>query len=76
MATTGSVDVNLDNFGGMINNSSSLGASVTEGVANQGALIGLAIGLAIAVGLLFGLVIIMLAFIVTLIQKVKGVKRA
>ena len=76
MATTGSVIVDLNNFGDMVNNSALLGNQVTEGVANQGALIGLAIGLAIAVGLLFGLVIIMLAFIVTLIQKVKGVKRA
>ena len=76
MATTGSVDVNLTPFGNMINNSTELGSEVTGGVADQGALIGLAIGLAIAVGLLFGLIVIMLGFIVTLIQKVKGVKRA
>ena len=76
MATTGSVDVNLDNFGGMINNSASLGANVTAGVANQGDLIGLSIGLTIAIGLLFGVVILLLAFIVTLVKRTKGIKHA
>ena len=59
MATTGSVDVNLSKFGGMINNSSSLGANVTEGIADQGALIGLAVGLSIALVLLFGVIFLM-----------------
>ena len=76
MATTGSLDVNLTNFGEMINNSSDLGAEVTGGVADQGDLIGLAIGLSIAIGLLFGVVILLLGFIVTLIKKTKGVKQA
>jgi len=76
MATTGSLDVNLTNFGEMINNSSDLGAEVTGGVADQGDLIGLAIGLSIAIGLLFGVVILLLGFIVTLIKKTKGVKKA
>jgi len=76
MATTGSLDVNLDNFGEMVNNSSSLGAEVTGGVADQGDLIGLAIGLSIAIGLLFGVVILLLGFIVTLVKKTKGIKSA
>jgi len=76
MATTGSLDVNLDNFGEMINNSSNLGAEVTGGVADQGDLIGLAIGLSIAIGLLFGVVVLLLAFIVTLVKKTKRIKSA
>ena len=76
MATTGSLDVNLTPFGDMINNSSLLGAEVTGGVSDQGDLIGLAIGLSIAIGLLFGVVVLLLAFIVTLVKKTKGIKRA
>jgi len=76
MATTGSVDVNLTNFGEMINNSTDLGSEVTGGVADQGDLIGLAIGLSIAIGLLFGVVILLLAFIMTLVKKTKGIKSA
>ena len=75
LATTGSVDVNLDNFKDMINNSSDLGAEVTGGVADQGDLIGLAIGLSIAIGLLFGVIILLLAFIMTLVKKTKGMKK-
>ena len=76
MGTTGSVTVDLNNFRDMINNSSTLGAEVTGGVADQGDLIGLAIGLSIAIGLLFGVVVLLLAFIVTLVKKTKGIKRA
>ena len=76
MATTGAVSVDLNNFGDMINNSTTLGASVTGGVADQGDLIGLAIGLSIAIGLLFGVVVLLLAFIVTLVKKTKNIKRA
>ena len=60
----------------MINNSTELGADVTGGVADQGDLIGLAIGLSIAIGLLFGVVILLLATIVTLVKKTKGVGKA
>ena len=75
-ATTGSVDVNVEKFGNMINNSTDLGQEITGGVADQGDLIGLAIGLSIAIGLLFGVVILLLATIVTLIKRVKGLKSA
>ena len=76
MGTTGAVTVDLNNFRDMINNSSTLGAEVTGGVADQGELIGLAIGLSIAVGLLFGVIVLLLAFIVTLVKKTKGIKSA
>ena len=76
MATTGSVNVDLNNFGDMINNSANLGNQVTAGVAGQGDLIGLSIGLTIAIGLLFGVVILLLAFIVTLVKRTKGIKHA
>ena len=76
MTATGAVTVDLNNFRDMINNSSDLGAEVTGGVADQGDLIGLAIGLSIAIGLLFGVVILLLAFVVTLVKKTKGIKNA
>ena len=75
MATTGSVDVNLDKFGNMINNSTEVGAKVTEGVADQGDLIGLAIGLSVALGLLVGVIVFMLGVVVMLIRKTKGIKK-
>ena len=59
MATTGSVSVDLNNFGDMINNSGDIGESVTGGIADQGAIIGLAIGLSIALILLFGVIFLM-----------------
>ena len=75
-ATVGTVTVDLNNFRDMINNTSDIGENVTEGVADQGDLIGLAIGLSIAIGLLFGVVILLLATILTLIKRVKGLKSA
>jgi len=76
IATTGSVDVNLDKFGNMINSSSGLGSNVIGGVEDQGDLIGLAIGLSIAIGLLFGVIILLLATIVVLIKRTKGIGKA
>lgn len=76
MGTTGAVTVDLNNFRDMINSSALLGNEVTGGVADQGDLIGLAIGLTIAIGLLFGVVVLLLAFIVTLVRKTKGIKHA
>ena len=75
IATVGTVDVDLNNFGDMINNSASVGENVTKGVSDQGDLIGLAIGLSIAIGLLFGVVILLLATIVMLIKRTKGLKK-
>jgi len=76
MATTGSVDVNLTAIGNTINNSTTLGHLVVQGVADQGDLIGLAIGLAIAIGLLIGLIFLVISIIPRLIAKVKGIRRA
>jgi len=76
MATTGSVDVNLTPYGNMINNSSSLGANITSGVADQGSLIGLAIGLAIAIVLLFGVVFLMFGKIMQILKTTKALKSA
>jgi len=75
IATTGSVDVNLDNFGNMINESSELGANVITGVSDQGDLIGLAIGLSIAIGMLFGVVLLLIGIIITLVRRTKGLKK-
>ena len=76
MATTGSVDVNLTAISNTINNSTTLGHLVVQGVADQGDLIGLAIGLAIAIGLLIGLIFLVISIIPRLIAKVKGIRRA
>jgi hypothetical protein len=76
MATTGSVDVNLTNFGSMVNASSDLGAKVVTGVADQGALIGLALGLGLALIFLFGIIVYMLRQITNLIRETKGIKKA
>lgn len=76
MATTGSVTIDLNNFGDMINNSAGVGEQVTQGVAEQGSLIGLSIGLTLAIGLLFGVIVLLLAFVVTLVRKTKGIKHA
>jgi hypothetical protein len=75
-STTGSIAVDLNNFGDMVNSASGIGAGVTGGVSDQGDLIGLAIGLSIAIGLLFGVVILLLGFIVTLIRRTKAIKKA
>jgi hypothetical protein len=76
MASVGTLDINLSNFGDMVNNSSKLGSEVTGGVADQGSLIGLAIGIAIAITLLFGVILLVLGYIVKLIKEVKGMKHA
>jgi len=60
----------------MINSSAGLGENVIGGVEDQGDLIGLAIGLSIAIGLLFGVVILLLATIVVLIKRTKGIGKA
>ena len=74
MGTTGAVTVDLNNFRDMINNSSTLGESVTGGVADQGALIGLAIGLSIAIVLLFGVVFLMFGKVMSILKATKGLK--
>ena len=72
-STVGSVDVNIETIGNIVNNSTFLGAEVTQGVADQGALIGLAIGLLIALGLLIVVILKILTLIPTLMSKIKRI---
>jgi hypothetical protein len=76
MATTGAVTVDLNNFRDMINNSATVGERVTEGVSDQGSLIGLAIGLSIAIVLLFGVVFLMFGKIMQILKTTKALKSA
>lgn len=74
ITSTSDVDVNLSNFGNLINNATTLTDFVIEGVKEQGGLIGLAIGLSIAVGLLFALIFTIVNFLPKLTQRIKGLK--
>jgi hypothetical protein len=76
MATTGTLDVNLTPYSQMTNNTALLGSAVTQGIADQGAVIGAVIGIVIAIGLLFGLVFFGLAKIMEVVRKTKGLKSA
>ena len=76
MATNGSVTIDLNNIGDMVNNSGTIAEKTIEGVADQGDLIGLAIGLSVALGLLVGVIVFMLGVVVMLIRKTKGIKKA
>lgn len=76
MATTGSVSIDLDNIGGIVNNATTLGDFVLEGVKDQGDLIGLAIGISIAIGLLIGLIFLVIGIIPRLLKAVKGIGKA
>jgi len=75
MGTTGSVDINLSEIGGILNNSTALGDLVMKGVKDQGELMGLAIGLAIAIGLLIGLIFLVIGVIPRLIKVVKNIRK-
>ncbi len=76
MGTIGTIDVNLTAIGETVNASTGLAAEVTEGVKDQGEIIGLAIGLTLGIGLLIGLIFLVLAIIPRLIASVKGFRRA
>jgi preprotein translocase subunit SecF len=76
MATTGTLDVNLTPYSNMTNNVATLGEQVTDGIADQGAVIGAVIGVIIAIGLLFGLVFFGLGKIMEVVRKTKGIKGA
>ena len=76
MGTTGSVDVNLTAISNTVNNATTLGHLVIQGVADQGDLIGLAIGLVIAVGMLFGLIFLVISIVPKLLGKIKGIRGA
>lgn len=76
MATTGAVTIDLDNIASIVNNSTTLGDFVMEGVKDQGDLIGLGIGVAIAIGLLIGLIFLVIGIIPRLIKSVKNIRKA
>ena len=63
MATTGSVDVNLDNVKDIINNTTSTGAEITSGISSEGSLMGTAVGITIAILLLVGMLTAVLGII-------------
>ncbi len=74
MGTTGAVTIDLNNISDTILNATQIVEKTTEGIANQGALIGLAIGLTLAIGLLFILIFSILAIIPRLLKSVKGLR--
>lgn len=76
MTTSGSVDINLDTIGAVVNRSTTLGDFVMKGVSDQGGLIGLAIGLAIAIGLLIGLIFLVIGVIPRLLKAIKNIRHA
>jgi hypothetical protein len=73
MSTTGSLDVNLDNYSTMVNESSRFGAGITTGIADQGELIGSVFGIVMAVGALLVLIGVALGIILYVIMKAKSV---
>ena len=68
------VNINLTNFGGLVNNAGQVVEQITFGVQMQGDLIGLAIGISIAVGLLIALIFSVFAVLPKLIGKVKEIR--
>ncbi len=73
MAVTGSLDVNLDNYSTMVNESSRLGAGITTGIADQGELLGQVFGIVMAIGALLVLIGAALGIILYVLVKTKGV---
>ena len=73
MGTTGAISIDLNNIGNSINYTNQLAERTLEGVADQGALIGLAVGLAIAIVLLLGIVLMLLSKITTVLNKTRGI---
>lgn len=73
MAVSGSLDVNLDNYSTMVNESSRFGAGITTGVADQGELIGQVFGIVMAIGALLVLIGVALGIILYVLTKAKSV---
>ena len=71
MATTGSVTIDLNNLRDIINNTTTTGEYVTEGVSDQGDLMGLAIGITIAILMLVGAITAVLGIIFLIFTFVK-----
>ena len=75
MPTTGSVDVDLNNIGAIVNNSTLTGELIIEGVADQGDIIGLGIGLAIAFGFIAGAILAVFGIVFVIFNFAKKLKK-
>lgn len=75
MATVGSVDVNLNTVGNILNNSTSVGAAVTGGVADSADLIGLGLGLAIAFGFIAAAILAVFGIVFVIFNFAKRLKK-
>jgi len=73
MATVGSFDFNLSKIGNTMNNALDLGEKTTQGVADQGDLIGLAIGITIAIVLIAGAILLILGVPQKFITKIRTI---
>lgn len=69
MPSVGSIDINKDNFGGIINNSTEAGVGITKGVANESELLGelvvyllVATLIAAVIGAFLGIIILFLTW--------------
>ena len=74
MATTGTFEFNLNNVGGITNNTIGIIEKITLELSNQGDIIGIGIAIAISLTLIFAAVFVAIAFIPRLINSVKGIK--
>ena len=75
MPTTGSVDVDLDNIGDIVNNSTLTGELIIEGLADQGDIIGLGIGLAIAFGFIASAILAVFGIVFVIFNFAKKLKK-
>ena len=75
MPTTGSVTVNLDTIGEIVNNSTNTGELIIEGVADQGDIIGLGIGLAIAFGFIASAILAVFGIVFVIFNFAKRLKK-
>ena len=74
MATVGSVDVNLDNVGDIVNSSTLTGALIIGGLADQGDLIGTALGLIVAFGFISGAILAVFGVIFVILRFTKRIQ--
>ena len=75
MPTVGSVDVDLDNIGDIVNNSTLTGELIIEGLADQGDIIGLGIGLAIAFGFIASAILAVFGIVFVIFNFAKKLKK-
>lgn len=75
MATTGSIEIDLNNIGETVNNSTTLADRVTGGIADQGSDIGEAVGITITVLFYIALIVVVLGIIFLIFNWVKSVRK-